>query len=273
MSKICTIDISHLPECVKDVKNAKEIGKNTWGRYGLVECPSCKTQRWLLLTWIVKPEFTGMCQSCHAKIKAPHGQMKGKHHSLETKAKLSAIEKQQKELHQYWLGKHISEETKTKISLANKGHKHTEEHKESISRKMKGVPKSEEARNNIKEATIKMWQDIDYIQKHSGENNSNWLGGISYEPYTKEFNRQLKLFVRTRDNFTCQLCKIPEKEMTEKLTSHHIDYDKKNCLPINLISLCRSCHTKTNHKREYCKTYLSNILTKPSFSPTVSHPS
>jgi 5-methylcytosine-specific restriction endonuclease McrA len=29
-----------------------------------------------------------------------------------------------------------------------------------------------------------------------------------------------------------------------------IDYNKKNCNPENLITLCNKCHMKTNHNRE-----------------------
>ena len=47
---------------------------------------------------------------------------------------------------------------------------------------------------------------------------------------------------------------------TEKLCIHHIDYDKKNNNPENLITLCNSCHTKTNIKnRDYWKNYYSEI--------------
>ena len=32
---------------------------------------------------------------------------------------------------------------------------------------------------------------------------------------------------------------------------HHIDYDKLNCKPENLITLCHSCHAKSNYNRDY----------------------
>jgi hypothetical protein len=35
-----------------------------------------------------------------------------------------------------------------------------------------------------------------------------------------------------------------------KLPVHHIDYDKKNNVPLNLISLCKSCHSKTGYNRD-----------------------
>ena len=45
-----------------------------------------------------------------------------------------------------------------------------------------------------------------------------------------------------------------------KLDVHHIDYDKKNNDPKNLISLCRKCHMKTNKNRKYWTKYFQNKL-------------
>ena len=51
--------------------------------------------------------------------------------------------------------------------------------------------------------------------------------------------------------------KLLEKniECLSNLYVHHIDYDKKNLDMNNLISLCNSCHTKTNYNREYWINY------------------
>lgn len=38
---------------------------------------------------------------------------------------------------------------------------------------------------------------------------------------------------------------------------HHIDYNKLNCNPNNLITLCKSCHMKTNFNREYWLDYFN----------------
>lgn len=81
------------------------------------------------------------------------------------------------------------------------------------------------------------------------ENNPNWHGGISRKGYTVGFNYKLKEKIRIRDNRICQECGKKEKEMKIKLAIHHIDFDKKNNKENNLISLCRSCHTKTNFDR------------------------
>jgi hypothetical protein len=47
------------------------------------------------------------------------------------------------------------------------------------------------------------------------------------------------------------------KSRFKKLDVHHIDYDKKNGDPRNLVSLCKSCHIKTNYNREYWIEYFS----------------
>jgi hypothetical protein len=85
-----------------------------------------------------------------------------------------------------------------------------------------------------------------------------WMGGLSFEPYTPEFNKELKAQVRKRDDYTCQLC---GKHQTEpKLEIHHIDYDKKYTGFANLISLCKSCHAKTSHNREYWTNFFTDLL-------------
>lgn len=95
-----------------------------------------------------------------------------------------------------------------------------------------------------------------------GELNANWRGGSSLELYTREFNRQLKELIRDRDNYQCQRCGMPECESIRNLDVHHIDYNRKNCLPSNLISLCRRCNLKVNGNREYWEQYFKEKLKK-----------
>lgn len=77
----------------------------------------------------------------------------------------------------------------------------------------------------------------------------HWKGGISKEPYPFNFDNALKELIRKRDNYKCQRCfRIQEKE---KLSIHHKDKNKNNLNPGNLISLCRSCHTKTHNGGKY----------------------
>jgi len=90
---------------------------------------------------------------------------------------------------------------------------------------------------------------------NDGFKNHNWQAGKSFELYPQNFVRQLKDKIRVRDNFKCQLCDIPELELNRRLHIHHIDYDKRNCNETNLISLCNSCHLKTNYDREKWTKY------------------
>lgn len=92
-----------------------------------------------------------------------------------------------------------------------------------------------------------------------GRESIHWRGGTSFEPYTVEF-RDKQESIRARDSYTCQICGVSQAECLEALSVHHINYNKKNDADNNLISLCTSCHGKTNTNREYWQTYLSNLL-------------
>ena len=94
----------------------------------------------------------------------------------------------------------------------------------------------------------------------SGEQSPTWKGGISTFPYSQEWNNKLKTQIRKRDKYICRICGVNQKELKEQLTIHHIDYDKGNCQHINLISLCRICHSKTNFDREKWEEILSSKL-------------
>jgi len=119
----------------------------------------------------------------------------------------------------YWLGKKFPEEYRKKLSESHKGIEQTKETREKISLALRG------------------------------ENSYLWQGGISKEPYSVDWTRTLKRAIRERDNYICQIC----SQYGEIV--HHIDYNKKNCCPENLIILCHSCHSKTNNNRNYWINY------------------
>lgn len=137
------------------------------------------------------------------------------------------------------------------------GHHHTEEWKKQHSLDMKGRPYIEtEARRKVYFKSGKnnpMYGkklSKEECKKHSVpmEKNGRWQGGKSFEPYGTDFNKTLRKQVREQDNFTCQLCGISENG--KRLCCHHIDYNKKHNYIENLVSLCDSCHSKTNFNRE-----------------------
>ena len=91
----------------------------------------------------------------------------------------------------------------------------------------------------------------EYKGRWAGKNHPNWQDGKSFEPYSTEFTDQLKELIRQRDDYQCQRCGCSQVENMRKLSVHHIDYDKQNCLPSNLFSLCCSCNSVVNKNRKY----------------------
>lgn len=93
----------------------------------------------------------------------------------------------------------------------------------------------------------------------TGSGHPQWKGGISCEPYCDAWaDKEYKESIKARDNYECQ---NPDCWKTNfVLTIHHIDYDKKNCGPDNLITLCRSCNARANFNRKYHKQLYSNLL-------------
>lgn len=79
----------------------------------------------------------------------------------------------------------------------------------------------------------------------TGVKNPNWKNGASFEPYTSEFNMELKERIRKSCDNRCFLCGT---QTTYRLPVHHIDCNKKNNQETNLIALCRSCHTKAHNE-------------------------
>lgn len=97
----------------------------------------------------------------------------------------------------------------------------------------------------------------------SGDKHHNWKGGISCEPYCDVWlDKDFKESIKERDNHRCQ---NPTCWGTSKrLTIHHIDYDKKNCRPENLITLCASCNVRANYGRSWHKSFYRTIMEKKS---------
>lgn len=79
----------------------------------------------------------------------------------------------------------------------------------------------------------------------SGEKHWNWQDGKSYEPYSIDWTETLRRSIRERDHYICQLCSQYGNIV------HHKDYNKKNCDPKNLITLCIRCNPKVNFNKEY----------------------
>lgn len=98
-------------------------------------------------------------------------------------------------------------------------------------------------------------------QKMSGENSPLWKGGYSVKDY-KNFTNLFKRKIRQRDNQICMTCGIHREKLKTALSIHHIDYNKQNSIPQNCISLCNSCHSKTNYNTKHWISFFQQILTE-----------
>jgi len=163
------------------------------------------------------------------------GKNKGKKRSEETKRKISLFQK----------GRITTDETKIKISRANKGRKYSEEYKKKMSLFLKGRKASEETKLKMSLA-------------QRGEKGSNWQGGKNNNPYGYDWTDTLKESIRQRDNYCCRLCGRGQKN--KKHAVHHIDYNKENNDPMNLITLCNNCHIRTNYKRDQWVKIFSKMI-------------
>ena len=97
----------------------------------------------------------------------------------------------------------------------------------------------------------------------SGKNSSAWKGGISFLPYCYKFNDKRKKAVRDFFNNTCIICGKHQSEEMSQLHVHHIYYNKDDGCdgsPFNLVSLCHSCHSATNHNREEWEIYITKLF-------------
>lgn len=81
------------------------------------------------------------------------------------------------------------------------------------------------------------------VHLFAGANNLAWKNGTSYSfsrwgsRFEFEINPTLKKQIRTRDENQCRIC-----SKSERLHTHHSDFNGKNHSLNNLVTLCASCH-------------------------------
>jgi len=141
------------------------------------------------------------------------------------------------------------------------GKKHTEESKHQISNNRKGKCCGDEnpsKRDDVKKKLCGEKNPMYGIHRYGNE-NPNWKGGVSFEPYCINWVKSFKDEIKERDDYSCKNPYCNSKNLYD-LTVHHIDYNKKNCDTDNLITLCRSCNSRANSKRKYHKELYRSIL-------------
>lgn len=151
------------------------------------------------------------------------------------------------------------------VSIARLGSKHSEEVRIKMSLTRRGKISWKKGLIDIDSEETKNRKSI----ATKGERNANfgrfreysfgWQGGRSFEIYPQEF-KQIKQLILKRDDYTCQNTNC--NHSINELHVHHIDYDKQNNNPENLITLCHSCHSKTvgKNKRKYYTEFYQKIM-------------
>lgn len=197
--------------------------------------------------------------------------LKGKHISPKTEFTSERLKKM-------WQDPKFRENVIRKRSEAQKGRKFSKEHKLKLSLAHKGITTWNKGHrtylDKICEKCGKKFRIRHWVKKarfcsrkcleglSAGKKNYFWKDGKSHEPYSSTWKESLKESIRQRDNHKCQVCGVPQIECIQKLSVHHIDYDKKNDDTKNLISLCRRCHAQTSINRKYWTNYFKDkILT------------
>jgi len=101
---------------------------------------------------------------------------------------------------------------------------------------------------------------ICHIERMSGPGNINWGGGLATGIYCGIWrDKEFKFDIRDRDGHKC-LNPYCNSLSPEDLSIHHINYDKQDCNPKNLITVCRSCNTKANTDRDWHMAWYQAIL-------------
>ena len=90
-------------------------------------------------------------------------------------------------------------------------------------------------------------------EKITGELSPTWKGGISFLPYCTKFNTDFKERVRNYFGRCCYLCGKNEADNEQKLSVHHVNYNKLACCEEEIrplfVPLCMSCHSKVHTNR------------------------
>lgn len=89
-------------------------------------------------------------------------------------------------------------------------------------------------------------------KRKEGKNHWCWKDGRVY------YERKFREAIRKRDNHICILCF--KHQGNNLLDVHHINYDNTLNIFENGITLCRSCHIKTNYNKLHWINFFQSLL-------------
>lgn len=201
----------------------------------------------------------------------------GKRHSEETKRRVSLSKKKQYLEHPE-LKQLISEETRKRFQ--------DPDYKERIVSNLLRYNETPEGRKKRSDNTKKQFASLEARRLHGerarqrletddarrkiGEAvrkhylDKEWYGSVRYydgPQYCEKFNSEFRERVRAYWGYRCFECGMPQNG--KKLSVHHVHYDKKMCCngsPQDVVPLCGTCHTASNHNRDYWEDHFTELL-------------
>lgn len=153
-----------------------------------------------------------------------------------------------------------TEEAKKNIGKANAGKKRTQDQKDAMKYRPQNLKVSSGEYNPMFNPNIveKRRQSAINNGSYVGEKNPNWKGGLEKEGYPWDFNKYLKKQIKERDGYRCQNPTCSSED--NHLHIHHIDYDRHNNTTLNLITLCRVCHVRSNARKDFHTKFYNYIM-------------
>lgn len=204
-------------------------------------------------TKLTNPNFSN--SGCK-KGTVPYNKGKGDHLTPEKRAIVTAASTGRIPWNKGKTG-YFSEEALASITESSKNRRHTAEEIQRIKINTAIALQDPEKRGKMSKANKGISKSLEFCkqlsERISGPGNPWYIDGRCSginQPYPLDFNNKFKELIRERDGGVCQMCMKTEKENGKQLDVHHINYDRTDCDPKNMISLCHSCHMKTNVKRK-----------------------
>lgn len=97
--------------------------------------------------------------------------------------------------------------------------------------------------------------------RQAGEKNPAWRGGVADWDYTSDW-KVIARSIRNRDEWRCALCHEQRRHWGKNLHVHHINGDKLNNEPTNLISVCAACHPRGAREQELAPLLTAIVATR-----------
>jgi len=156
-------------------------------------------------------------------------------------------------------GREVSNKTRKKIGEATKRRFNRPEKNPMYGVRRFGEDNPFFKKNHTKETRKKL--SILAIERFEDPTkHPSWINGNSRNRYPSIFfNKEWRFYIYERDSE--KFCWNPQCEgISSRETLHHIDYDKDNCLYINIIKICDICNSLANFNRDWWESFYIEIM-------------